>query len=199
MKVSDPRERKSEWETRYRKGDTGWDRGTVSPALGHWLEEGGLAPCRILVPGCGRGYEVIELARRGFQVVAVDIAAAPFDTLHAELEKEKLTAEVRQADLLDWNPPAPFEAIYEQTAICALPPEDWSDYSARLAAWLSPGGRLYALFMQTGRPGGPPYHCNMDIMRMHFPAADWRWAQGEPLNIPHPSGFYELGYVLERL
>lgn len=60
------------WENKYHNSEIGWDRGEMSPALNHWLKE--LTPCRIAVPGCGRGHEVIELARRGFDVTAIDIA-----------------------------------------------------------------------------------------------------------------------------
>ena len=63
-----------EWEARYREGNTGWDRGDASPALSSWLETGALAPCRTLVPGCGRGHEVIALTRQGFEVTALDFA-----------------------------------------------------------------------------------------------------------------------------
>lgn len=62
------------WEQRYQTGDILWDRGAVSPALVDWFETGALTPCRVLVPGCGRGYEVLELARLGFEVTALDYA-----------------------------------------------------------------------------------------------------------------------------
>lgn len=184
------------WEARYQSGHTGWDRGGVSPALGHWLDSEALTPCRILVPGCGRGYEVVELARRGFTVTGVDIAPAAIQALTQRLVETRLEATVIQADLLDWAPLCPFEAVYEQTSLCALEPSLWPDYAARLHCWLVPQGRLYALFMQTGKPGGPPYHCALSDMQALFPAARWRWSAAPPLSVPHPAGFHELGTLL---
>jgi SAM-dependent methyltransferase len=93
------------WETRYHDQHTPWDRGAVSPALTMWLTDGTLARCSILVPGCGHGYEVVELARRGFAVTAVDIAPAPCAVLRAALRDASLAATVLEADLLDWHPP----------------------------------------------------------------------------------------------
>ena len=107
-----------------------------------------------------------------------------------------ISAEVVQADLLQWTPDQPFDAVYEQTALCALMPDSWADYAERLRTWLKPGGHLYALFMQTGQPGGPPFHCDLDEMRRLFPDADWIWPNTVPLEVPHPTGLHELGFVL---
>lgn len=47
----------SGWQERYDAGKTGWERGDANPALTTWLDAGRLQPCRIQIPGCGRGYE----------------------------------------------------------------------------------------------------------------------------------------------
>ena len=64
-------EQNNMWEDMYQEGKTGWDRGASSDNLSYWIERGLLKPCRVLVPGCGNGYEVITLAQKGFDVVAV--------------------------------------------------------------------------------------------------------------------------------
>ena len=74
------------WEQRYRDDNTPWDRGETSRALLRWLDSGALRPCRILVPGCGRGYEVVELARRGFEVTAVDMSPSAVAHARAALD-----------------------------------------------------------------------------------------------------------------
>lgn len=196
--MSDTRTRQHEWEQRYRAGQTGWDRGDPSPALHHWLAAGLVPQGRILVPGCGHGYEIVELARAGRYVTAVDIAAQPVLKLMARLNDEGVHATVLQADLLHWTPAEPFDAVYEQTCICALDPAHWQEYEQRLAGWLVPGGRLFALFMQTGRPGGPPFDCAPPAMRELFDPARWEWPEEPPLQVPHPNGLTELGYVLTR-
>ncbi len=191
-------ERQLAWEARYADGRTAWDRGETSPALLHWLADGKIPEGRILVPGCGHGHEVATLIRAGRYVTAVDIAMQPVMRLMGELNDAGLHAQVIQADLLHWQPAEPFDAVYEQTCLCALEPSTWHDYERRLADWLVPGGQLLALFMQTEREGGPPYHCALPDMRALFGEQRWRWPDGEAESIPHPNGFVELGYVLER-
>lgn len=186
------------WEERYQKGETGWDRGMVSAALHAWLEPGALEPCRILVPGCGRGHEVVELARRGFAVTAIDIAPSACSHVQRELAAADVNGEVICGDLFEFNSAAPFDAIYEQTCLCAITPEQRRPYEQQLYHWLRPGGVLYALLMQTGAEGGPPFHC--DLLKMHrlFDEQRWQWPQREPLLTPHRNGRFELGYVLHR-
>lgn len=187
-----------QWEKRYRSGRLGWDRGGSSPALVDWLDAGEIPAGRVLVPGCGHGHEVADLVRAGCQVTAVDIAALPVMRLMGELADQGLHANVVQADLLQWQPAEPFDAIYEQTCLCALEPAHWAEYERRLADWLLPGGRLFALFMQTGRAGGPPYDCPMPAMEALFDATRWAWPDEPPRDVPHPNGMVEHAVVLER-
>jgi SAM-dependent methyltransferase len=190
--------RQRDWEARYLAGQTGWDRGNFSPAVRHWLDRDAGLSGRVLVPGCGHGHEISELVRAGCQVTAIDIASQPVEHLKSRLNAEQLQAEVVQADLLHWYPAEPFDAVYEQTCLCALDPAHWREYMTRLASWLVPGGRLFALFMQTGRQGGPPFDCPMPDMRALFSDEWWQWPDEEPLRVPHPNGLVELGYVLIR-
>ena len=187
------------WDIRYGHGVTPWDRGGQNPALTRWLVEGTLGPCRILVPGCGRGYEVVELARRGFDVTAVDLAPTAIETVAGKLRAAGLSATLVQADFFRWMPDNPFDTIYEQTSLCALLPDQWRAYVRRLSEWLMPGGRLFALFMQTNRPGGPPFHCDITAMKGLFSTDAWAWPISEPETVDHSTGFFELGVVLKRL
>jgi len=185
------------WQARYDEGSTGWDRGGPSPMLTTWLTTGMLTPCRILVPGCGRGHEVVALAEAGFDVVAIDYAAAAVASVSQALEARQLQAKVVQTDLFDYQPDAPFDAVYEQTCLCALSPSRWNCYEKRLAAWIAPGGGLFAVFMQTDREQGPPFACPPDAMRDLFDEARWAWPERlEP--VPHPMGLTELAGVLRR-
>ena len=192
-------EKSRHWDEKYQTGLPGWDRGGPSPALLHWLDSDMLSPCRLLIPGCGNGHEVVELARRGFSVSALDIAPTPLSRLRMMLAREGLDARLIQADVLHWQPDAPFDAIYEQTCLCALTPEEWPDYAAQLYRWLRPGGLMFALFMQTGRPGGPPYHCDPGEMHALFAPERWEWIEPPHREVPHPNGLFEYAAVLRRV
>lgn len=197
------------WQERFERGETPWDRGRVNPQLERWIDAGELAPCALAVPGCGSGHEVAELARRGFEVTGLDYAPAAVARTAAALAGLDAAACARgraiEADVLQWQPEAPFDAIYEQTCLCALHPDLWVEYAARLRHWLAPGGRLFALFVQILRPGaaegfvqGPPYHCDVHAMRALFPAAHWDWPRPPYARTTHPSGMAELAVVLRR-
>lgn len=182
------------WQTRFVSNQTAWDRGEISPQLRAWLEGGALRACRICVPGCGSGWEVAELARRGFDVTGVDYAPAAVERTRSLLAREGLAAQVIQADVLAWADPKPFDAVYDQTCLCALHPDHWVPYAGRLHAWLRPGGVLWALFAQCTRPGaaegrveGPPYHCDVNGMRAIFPAERWGWPRPPYAVVHHPT------------
>ncbi|HVL59394.1 MAG TPA: methyltransferase domain-containing protein [Burkholderiaceae bacterium] len=206
------------WQQRFESRDIPWDRGSASPRLVHLLESGRLAseparPCRILVPGCGSGHEVELLARSGFRVVAIDYAPAAVEQTRQRLQRlmqspdgaRLVSAEVVQADVLAWSAPAPFDAVYEQTCLCALHPDHWIAYASQLRAWLRPGGVLHALFMQALRPQaapgellGPPYHCDLTAMRALFASSHWQWPAPPYPTVPHPIGHHEIAVELAR-
>ena len=193
------------WEQRFAAGETPWDRGEASPQLTAWLGSGALKPCRILVPGCGSGYEVAALAAAGFEVTAFDYATEAIGRTRRRLDDAGLKATLIEADALAWQPDRAFDAIYEQTCLCALYPDHWRDYADQLHRWLAPGGRLYALFVQLLRPGaaegaiqGPPYHCDINAMRALFPEPRWAWPKPPYPRTTHPRGLAELAVVLDR-
>ncbi len=185
-----------DWDAKFQAGTTPWQRGELHPAFVAWRGSGVLAPGRILVPGAGRSPEPLALAQAGFRVTIVDAAAQAVAFQRGQVGG--LGATVEQGDLMDWRSAEPFDAIYDQTCLCALPPAVWPGYAARLHAWLRPGGVLAVLFMQTGRPGGPPFDCDMDAMRELFAADDWTWPDALPPPVAHPSLFTEQPAALLR-
>ncbi len=198
MTMNEERPSSASWNQRYADESTPWDRGAPSPALLAWLDAGRVAAGPIVVPGCGSGHEVVLLCERGFRVTAVDFAESALALLERRLRERGLSAELVCEDFLTWRPRELFDTVYEQTALCALPPSHWPAYADALARWLRPDGTLLALFMQTGRPGGPPWHCDPVAMCRLFRAPGWRWLEGPGQPVPHPAGFRELPAVLAR-
>jgi len=112
---------------------------------------------------------------------------------------------VQQADVLAWRPAQPLAAVYEQTCLCALHPDDWTRYADALHAWLRPGGRLFVLAMQVERPGaaegrieGPPYNVDVNALRALFDGARWDWPAPPYARVPHPNIGSEMALVLTR-
>jgi methyl halide transferase len=192
------------WQQRFESGQTPWDRGAPSPQLGLWLEQGLLTPQHsVLIPGCGRGHELLALVQAGIAATGLDYAPAAVALARERLGS--LPGEVQQADVLDWMPTAPVDRVYEQTCLCALHPDHWQRYARQLHAWLKPGGLLLALFMQARRDSadqgcveGPPYHGDINAMRALFPASLWDWPAPPYPPVSHGQGWHELPLVLTR-
>ena len=178
------------WESRFQASRTPWERGGINLAFTAWRQSGELAPCRILVPGAGRSPEPEILLADSFDVIALDLA----DSAVSDQARRLGAARAVKADVTEWMPDAPFDAVYDQTCLCALPPGLWVAYEARLRRWLRPGGRLFILFMQTGKEGGPPFDCPLPAMRALF--AVWDWPERLGPGHPHGLGTIEQPAVL---
>lgn len=167
------------WNDRYLDDDFPWDLGRPAPlvqstamrALGAARPE---APLRIIVPGCGRGWDVEALAAAGHQVVGLDIAPAAL-----ALARDRVAGEPF-ADRIDWlvgdvlvEPGAApdggdgFDGWAEHTCFCALDPSLWPRYVE--AAWrrLKPGGVLFGAFLHF-EGGGPPFGTHPAEIRALF-------------------------------
>jgi len=188
------------WEARFQASDTPWERGDVNPAFTAWRDAGAFQGLMtVLLPAGGRAPEAKAFAELAITPTVVDIAPAAVAHQHKILHAQGLSGEAICADLLDWAPAAPFDAIYEQTAMCALPPETWECYAANLQRWLRPEGLLFALFVQREGEGGPPYHQDLNRMRALFPAERWMWPdEAEAFEVAHPAGICEHAYILTR-
>ena len=180
------------WEARFKEQRTPWERGAMNPAYLAWRGTGVLNPCRILVPGAGRSPEPKALLADGFDVTTLDLADSA-----VAMQAEVLGAErAVQGDVTRWMPDSPFDVVYDQTCLCALPPDLWQAYEAQLRRWVRPGGRLFILFMQTGREGGPPFDCPIPSMRTLF--AHWTWPESLDAGFPHGLGTTEQPVILTR-
>ncbi len=145
-----------DWESRYTAGDTPWDKGLPHPSLAGWLEKHPLCG-RVLVPGCGAGHDVREIARLcGAEVAGMDIApsairrAREFPPAGGEvyLLGDFLAGDARRF--------GPFDALFEHTCFCAIPPTRRGDYVREAAAALRPGGIFLGVFF--GNPENPDPH-----------------------------------------
>jgi len=190
-----------DWEARFSADETPWERPGLHPAFLDWRRSGAFGPGdRVIVPGCGRSPELTGFAGIGLNVVGADLSATAIAFQRATLDAGALDAELIEGDVLRQRFETPFDLVYEQTFLCAIPPRLRPEYEAAVHDWLKPGGRLLALFMQKEERGGPPYGCSMEAMRELFPEERWVWPDSAPTAYPHPSlnGKPELGLILLR-
>lgn len=141
------------WDARYRGNVTPWDAHGVPAAFAAWVDRLG-AKARVLIPGCGTGYEVRYLAARGHDVLAIDFSAAAVEAAHRELGN--LARLVQQADFFTVGG-GPFDAVYERAFLCALPRSLWGDWARRMAKVVRPGGVVAGFFFFDDNAKGPPF------------------------------------------
>ena len=152
-----------DWNRRYAENDTPWDKGGAHPVLRDMLVHGALRG-RILVPGCGTGHDVRELARLGLSVTGLDIAPL---ALERAREHDKVSDETYELGDFFALPPGAqgsFDGLFEHTCFCAIDPARRADYVRAAAAALKPGGRLLAVFFtDPDNDGeGPPHGCTRE-------------------------------------
>lgn len=156
-----PAHKHVDWAQRYRDEDTPWDRGHAHAELLARIESGQLAPAReglsAYVPGCGRGYDAVALAKAGWSVTAIDLVDDLAGPLRAELEPFGGT--FHAGDALHPEE-GPFNLIWEHTFLCAIRPDQREAWSAMMNRCLVPGGLLAVLVFPANKPvelGGPPW------------------------------------------
>jgi SAM-dependent methyltransferase len=144
------------WTTRYAAGKTPWDFGGVPAVLKSFLARSSV-PMRVLIPGCGSGYEVQAFHAAGYDVTAIDFSPAAID--QAERFLGVLAERVILGDFFTHDfGQCRFDLIYERTFLCSMAPSRWPDYVNRMADLMLPGGRLIGVFLY-GQPSmsGPPF------------------------------------------
>jgi SAM-dependent methyltransferase len=141
------------WDTRYRGGVVPWDAAGVPPHLKSWLQAQ-KAALRVLIPGCGTGYEVRAFAAHRHDVLAIEFADAAIEAAQRELGA--LSDRVVKADFFVFEA-APFDVIYERAFMCALPRRLWPQWAARVTELVRPGGELAGFFYFDDNERGPPF------------------------------------------
>jgi SAM-dependent methyltransferase len=121
---------------------------------------------RVLVPGCGSGYEVRLFAQHGHDVLAIDFSDAALEAARRELGP--LGSRVRKADFFKLEE-APFDLVYERAFLCALPRPLWADWGRRVAELVRPGGELAGFFFLDDNPKGPPFGTSREQLNRLLP------------------------------
>ena len=132
-----------------------WGDLRPNPNLTRWLDGHPIPPgLRALTVGCGLGDDAEELARRGLNVAAFDVAPTAIDWCRRRFAGSAVS--YRVADVL--HPPAEwrgaFDFVLESYTLQALPPDVRGNAVRRIAELVAPSGRL--LVICRGRDAGEP-------------------------------------------
>ena len=145
---------KTYWEHRFDVGDTPWELGAASSVVCEALDQIRSLGCELrgrsaLSPGCGQGADVVELARRGLHVVAIDWVSSAIANARDRYERDK-SPEFGGVTFIEGDffsvPTRPVDFVVEHTFFCAIDPAMRSHYIERVSQWIKPGGFLLGNF-----------------------------------------------------
>ncbi|KAK2612387.1 hypothetical protein QQS21_001651 [Conoideocrella luteorostrata] len=197
------------WSSLYKDGFRPWDRDGPSLALADLLAQrtdlvpasqdrdhrgnllrdsrGAVTRKTALVPGCGRGHDVLLLSTFGYDVVGLDfsqdaVRMAEENRKSAEgkgiyeavngFEKGHVRWAVGDFFSDEWtkglgtDASGKFDLIYDYTFLCALPPEARPKWAKRMSQLVHHDGRLVCLEFPSGKPlseQGPPWGLTPEV------------------------------------
>jgi len=177
------------WHERWAAGQTGFHQQRVHPALEvHEDAFLGGEPTRVLVPLCGKSWDLDWLARRGHEVVGVELSERAVAQFHDEHDRtptvsqegpftawrsENLTVLVGDLfDLPERVSDRPFDRVWDRASMVALPPALRSRYTD-VVRRVAEGGRL---LLSTFRydpsvMSGPPFSIDPSEVQGAYPTA----------------------------
>ena len=148
------------WEDIYLENDTGWDLKGVTPFFDSISND--LIQGKVCILGCGRGYDAIMFAEKGFDVTAVDFAPTPISELNKLAIQKSVIITTVQDDIFSLVEKFPdtFDYVIEQTCFCAIDPNRRKEYETLVRTILNPDGKLVGLWFpldKSQEEGGPPF------------------------------------------
>jgi thiopurine S-methyltransferase len=174
------------WHERWREGRIGFHRLGVDPQL---LEHYGVLSeaIRVLVPLCGKTFDLEWLVAHGFEVVGVELSELAVQAFFAErsltpARSEQGTFVVYQhGNLAIWvgdffathsDELGTFDGVYDCAAMIALPAELRARYTAHLQTLLSAKAKILLLTLHFDAGGGPPFSVPTEEVVAAYTAAD---------------------------
>lgn len=154
------------WTERYQNNQAGWDLGQVSPPIKAYIDQLEDKDLRILIPGCGSGYEGAYLWEKGFKNVhLLDFSSEPiakFKRENSNFPKEQLHC----GDFFEHI--GEYDLIIEQTLFCAIDPSLRANYAIQSARLLKKGGKLVGLLFDRNFEAGPPFGGSEEEYKRYF-------------------------------
>jgi SAM-dependent methyltransferase len=165
-------------------GGPPWEIGGPQPALARVLDSGVRGP-KVLDIGCGAGDLAIALARRGFEVTAIDISHVAIESARAKAAAEGLTVrfEVQDATRLSLRS-APFDSVFDSGLLHSLHRHGGAgvaEYLALLPALAAPGASVYVLAVSLEHGGG--WGVTEEVLRASFPEPVWVGTEVEAIDV----------------
>ena len=149
----------ADWDEAYRQGTPPWDSGVPHPELARVLDEYHLQPQTVLEIGCGTGADAILLARRRFEVTAVDCSPIAVERARSRAEQEDVLIRFVLSDVFEFaRSSGQFDFVFDAGLYHAVRQTNLEQYLDMLWRVTRPGSHYFCL---AGAPSnlvdeGPP-------------------------------------------
>ena len=154
------------WDNLYKINSVGWNLKSPTPAFIDLLKSKYFADKnKMLITGCGYGYDAIAAAKNNFNVTAVDFSetAIQFGQSLAEKENVKVNFIAEDFFRLNDNHLNSYEIIFDYVTYCAIDPLRRKEYADKIYQLLKTEGIfVIILFPIEKRVGGPPFAVDVD-------------------------------------
>jgi thiopurine S-methyltransferase len=160
------------WLSRWEDGRIGWHEADGSAALQKFWPTPGNGQ-RVLVPLCGKSFDLLWLARQGYDVTGVELSDIAIRAFFEESGIEFATSTTDGLLVLRSSSPRitlvccdyfdfssnPFDALYDRASLIALPAESRPEYVRHTKSLLKSGATqiLITLEYDQSQVDGPPY------------------------------------------
>ena len=178
-----------DWKGAWREGRTPWDAGQSPPALRDLLARELVPAGRILVPGCGTGYDLASLARADREVIGLDLSKEARDAFLATHGDLPGPVRYEVTNFFTYEIEGGVDFVWDYTFFCALDPDQRSDWAEVIARLLKPNALLATLLFPFEDPisdrEGPPWPINTELVR-GFLGSRFDEVEVKPVEQSHP-------------
>jgi len=124
---------------RYAAGQIPWDSGIPDEELVRLLDAGKLNGKTVLEIGCGTGTNAVELARRGFQVTAIDLVDQAIQSARNKARRANATVEFRVGNVLNDGVGGPYDILFDRGVYHGLRLDDLKGFQELVRRVTRPG------------------------------------------------------------
>ena len=158
------------WDKKYSENEHSWDIGRPTPIFQNWASNiKNKSSCKICIPGCGYGHDVIYLSKLGFDVYGFDFSSKAINTI----KKNNKSLNVKCEDFfsIDNSYDTFFDYILEYTFYCAINPQNRLAYVDKCYKLLKDKGKLIAIMLPVANDydsNGPPFNVTKKELTENF-------------------------------
>jgi cyclopropane fatty-acyl-phospholipid synthase-like methyltransferase len=157
------------FELRYLFGRAPWDTGITPPEVTAFLDR--TPPGRALDLGCGTGTNAVEMARRGWEVTAIDFSTRAVQAARRRAASARVPVTVVQGDVSDLRGlHGPFDFVLDIGCFHALTRDGQARYAQHVIRRTAPGATFLLYAFTDGGDGRRELPTEDSLRRLLTPA-----------------------------